>query len=175
MVSSILVRGVVVGLGAVVAVVAGPSLGLDAPWPLLLVLGVAFAPRTSRGAIGAVAVGAIAWWIAIALRAAAVPDTTTGTILASLGAVAVVTIVALATRDRVPLWAALVGIGAFAGVYEPQFAANPTFFLRESPLAMASVLIAVGVAGLAAVLADVVERQVIRRPEVRPRHAEVAS
>lgn len=146
-------RGAVLA-GAAGLVAALPSLlGLSSPWPALLVAAVALARPFRPGAVGAVLVGAAAWWLGLALRAGLLADTTSALVLAAVAAVAVCTVVAAATRERLPLWAALVGIAAFAGVYEPMFAEAPTRFLAESVPALASVVVAAGVGSLAAVLA----------------------
>lgn len=148
-----LVRGAVLA-GAAGLVAALPStLGLSSPWPVLLVAAVALARPFRPGAVGAVLVGAASWWLAIALRAGVLADTTSALVISAMVAVGLCTVVATATRERLPLWAALVGIAAFAGIYEPMFADAPTRFLTESALALASVVVAAGLGSLAAVLA----------------------
>jgi hypothetical protein len=166
MVSSTLIRGTIVALAAGLVVWWGTLLGVDAPWPLLLIAGVALAPRLSPGTIVAVLVGAAAWWGAMGLRAGVLRDTSSSEFLAAAAAVVVVTIVAAASRERIPLWAGLIGIGAFAGLYEPQFAANPTLFLDESPLALASIGVATAIAALAGVLAAWIDGLLHRPVEI---------
>ncbi|HEX9765242.1 MAG TPA: hypothetical protein VGA36_00665 [Nitriliruptorales bacterium] len=153
MLSSTLIRGALVAIAAALVIVAGTTLGVEAPWSLLLVTGVALAPRLTPGTIVSLLVGAAAWWGAMGLRAGVLPDTTSAEILATLAAVSIVTGLAAVSGDRVPLWAGLVGIGAFAGLYEPQFAANPTLFLTESTVALASIGVATSIAAIAGVAA----------------------
>ena len=111
------------------------------------------------------------------LRAGLLRDTVSGEMIATVAAVAIVTIAAAASRERLPLWAALVGIGAFAGVYEPLFAAEPTLFATESPLAFASVVVATGIGALAGVLGNWIDALVQSRGQLvmGGRQAEVAS
>ncbi len=147
-------RGAVVA-GAAGLVAAVPTLlGLSSPWPVLLVAAVALARPLRPGAIGAVLVGAGAWWLGIALRAGLLPDATSSLVIAAIAAVAICVAVAAATGERLPLWASLVGIAAFGGIYEPTFAADPTHFLTDSVVALGAVVVAVGIGTLAAVLAD---------------------
>lgn len=151
-----LLRGVVVA-GAAGLVAALPSaLGLTSPWPVLLVAAVAFARPLRPGPIAAVLLGSGSWWIAMALRAAVLPDATSSLVLAAVVAIAICTAVAAATREHVPLWASLAGIALFAALYEPAFADEPTKFLAQSTVALGSVVVAVGIGALAALLADTV-------------------
>ena len=152
-----LIRGAIVAGAVALAVVLSTVIGLSSPWPILLTAGVAVVRPARPGPIGALLVGAAAWWLAMALRAGVLPDTTTSAVLAAVLAVLVSTVVAAATGDRMPLWAGLAGSALFAGLYEPVFADSPTAFLAESPLAFGSVVVAVGIGALAAALIAVVE------------------
>jgi hypothetical protein len=142
-------------IGAVVLVLAalvaagGGTIGITTVWPVLLgvAVGLAAAPAT-MGRIIAYVVGAVASWAAMALGAALLPQSDLANALALLVGLAIIVVIAIVTSDQVPLWAGLVGYAAFAGLYEPVFAANPTLFLSESPAALVTVLLA-GALGLA--------------------------
>lgn len=142
-------------IGAVVLVLAalvaagGGTIGITTVWPVLLgvAVGLASAPAT-LGRIAAYVVGALASWAAMALGAALLPQSGVADAIALLVGLAIVVVIAAVTADQVPLWAGLVGYAAFAGLYEPVFAANPTLFLSESPVALMTVLLA-GALGMA--------------------------
>lgn len=149
-----LVRGAVVAGAAGLVAALPDTLGLTSPWPVLLVAAVAFARPLRPGPIAAVLVGAVAWWIAIALRAGVLADATSSRVIAAVVAVGLCTAVAVASRERLPLWASLVGIATFGALYEPLFADEPTKFLTQSTLALTTVVVAVGIGALTAVIAD---------------------
>ncbi len=151
-----LLRGVAVA-GVTALVVALPTvLGLASPWPVLLVAGVAFARPARPSTAAALLVGAAAWWLSMALRAGVLPDATWSEIVAAVVAVSIVVLTALVSSDRIPMFAGLAGIAAFAGLYEPVFAAAPTEFLSASPLAFGAVVVATGLGILTATLVEVV-------------------
>lgn len=149
-----ILRGVVVA-GAAALVAALPSVfGLSSPWPVLLVAAVALARPLRPGLIIAFLIGSVSWWLGMALRAGFLPDATSSLVLAAVVAVAIPTIAATLTRERLPLWAGLAGIAVFAAFYEPTFAAEPTKFLAQSVIALASVVVATGLGAFTAIAAE---------------------
>ena len=161
------VSGAVVALVAAAVAAWGDVLGITTFWPLLLAVavGLAVAPVTLGRTI-AIVVGAVTSWFVLALRAGFLPDVAAARAVAVVTAIVVLTVVAAATKGRVPLWAGLAGYAAFAGLYEPMFAANPTAFLTESPVALLVVLLSAGLGVVAATVADLV---------ATPRHREATS
>jgi hypothetical protein len=158
------IRGAVVA-GAAALVAAMPStFGLTSVWPVLLVAAVAFARPLRPGPVLAVMIGAMSWWIGMALRAAVLPDATSSLVIAAVVAVGICTVAAAVSRERLPLWAGLIGIALFGAIYEPSFAAEPTMFLSQSVLALASVVVAIGLGTLAAIAADLVAGTSLPRP-----------
>ncbi len=149
-----LLRGAVVAGAAGLVAALPDTLGLTSPWPVLLVVAVALARPMHPGPIAAVVVGAAAWWIGMGLRAGVLADTTSSLVIAAVVAVLLCTAVAAVSGERLPLWASLVGIAAFGGIYEPMFAAEPTRFMSQSLLALATVGVAVGIGALTGVVAD---------------------
>lgn len=153
--------GAVVTLLAAVLAVSGGALGITTVWPVLLAVAVGLAAGSvTLGRIGAYTLGALASWLAIALAAGLLPQTGLADAVALTVGLLLVTVVASVTGGRLPLWAGLAGYAAFAGFYEPTFAANPTLFLTESPVALLTVLLAgalgFAIAGLAQLLAAAV-------------------
>jgi hypothetical protein len=153
----IVVAGAVLALLAAVLALWGGALGVTTVWPVLLAaaVGLALAPA-GIGRILAFVVGAGVAWLAMAVRAGFLPDTGGARAIIVVGGVLLLTIIAAATRDLVPLWGGLAGYAAFAALYEPMYAASPTLFLTESPGALATVLLAGGLGFLAVAVADLV-------------------
>lgn len=169
-----LLRGVVVAGVAALAIAVPSLIGLSSPWPVLLAAAVAFARPIRPGIAGAFLTGAVAWWFAMALRAGVLPDAVWAEVVAATLAIGVCVIAAMVSSERLPLFAGFAGIAAFAGLYEPAFAAAPTQFLSESPLAFGAVVVATGLGFLAASLVDTVGSP-SRRDQVAPLHSEAVS
>lgn len=153
--SRILIRGAVLALVAVVLALAGDALGISTLWPVLLAaaVGLAAVPLSiPRG--GAFVAGAVVGWVAMAVQAALLPDTAAARAIVIAVGVLLITGIAAATADLVPLWAGLAGYAAFAGLYEPVFAASPTTFVADSLSALVTVLLASALGFGASLLGD---------------------
>ncbi|HWH30343.1 MAG TPA: hypothetical protein VNU26_15560 [Mycobacteriales bacterium] len=87
--------------------------------------------------------GFLAAWAGYGARALVLPDTDLGRGLAAVFVLALVTAVATASADRVPLWTGLLGVGALVGAYEAGYTAAPTDAAGASVVAATSVLLAV--------------------------------
>jgi hypothetical protein len=149
------VHGVLVALGAVAVAALGGSVGLTVLWPFLLAAAVAIVPIGGPvGRSAAFAIGAVLGWGVFALRAGVLPAGTGTEILLAIIGVALATLVAVVSFGRLPLWAVLAGGAALLGAYAPDYAANPTLFLSESPLALGSVLVAAAIAAIVGTVAD---------------------
>lgn len=150
---TLVLRGLLLAaLAALLVTVSGP-LALESVWPLLAASAIAFVPGGSLpGRVGAFGAGLIAAWVGFALRAAVLPDIPSGRAVFVAVPVVLVTVVAVATRDRVPLWAGLAGAATFGAAYHPVFVASPTDFAAQSVATMTSVLLASAIGGAAAML-----------------------
>jgi hypothetical protein len=93
-------------------------------------------------------------WIGYAVRAAALPDIVSGQIVAVVIVVGLVTLVAVLSAGRVPMWTGLLGAAALIGAYEELYAAAPYNFLSESVVAVSALLVPVGFGFLVGVLSD---------------------
>lgn len=165
--TSVRVRTCVTGAALAVAAGAlvdhGAQLGADLPATALLGLAagavLALLPTAggAAGRAGGFLAGFAATWLAYGLRAGVLPDIPMGRAIAAVLVVSVVTAVATATAERLPLWSGLLGAVALVGVYETTYTATPSAFMAESAVAATSVLLsaAIGfaVATFAAVLA----------------------
>jgi hypothetical protein len=88
-------------------------------------------------------------FVGFLLRAAMLPDTSSGRAVAAALIVVACTGVALATVGRVRLWTVLLGAAAFTGAYEYTYNAAPPEVLTTSVSAATSLLLSAGVGWLA--------------------------
>lgn len=152
-----LVTGIVVALVAAAIALFGGAVGITTVWPVLLAVAVGIAAGVPTvGRVAAYLVGAAVSLVALALRANFFPDLPLPRAVAVAAAVLVVALIAMVSRDRMALGAGLAGYAAFAALYEPQFAASPTAFLDEAPVALLVVVIGAALGVLAVQLAALV-------------------
>lgn len=97
--------------------------------------------------------GFAAAWVGYALRAGLLPDIPMGRAIAAVIVVSIVTAVATASANRLPMWAGFVGVATLLGSYEAAFAATPTAFVSESMTAVTTSLLAASLGFLVAVFA----------------------
>ena len=125
--------------------------------------------RSPAHRVGGFAVGFAAAWLGYALRAAVLPDATSGRAVAVLLVLLVCLAVAAGTRGRLPLWSTLLGAAAMTGAYEATYAADPTAFVSSSASTATSILLAAGAGFLATALLG---PQIVQERE-REREAEL--
>lgn len=145
-----LVVGVVLAVSAALIIWIGAALGLDVEHVALLgvALGgvVGLVPgSTPMGRLTGFLIGFVVAWIGYLLRAAVLPDTTSGRAVAALLVVGIITLICGLLAERAPLWAGLVGAAALVGAYEVAYTATPSRVLQESPAAATTVLLAAAV------------------------------
>jgi hypothetical protein len=115
---------------------------------------VALVPERSAWArLAAFAVGFVAAWIGFVLRAALLPDTDAGRAVAAVITLLICLVAGAASRGRLPLWAALVGVMLFAAAYEAAFVAAEPEVATTSLDAATSLLCAVAVGFVVTLLA----------------------
>lgn len=141
--------GVLLAAGGVLLLLVGEPLDLEITPSVLLgvALGGALATvpaGTDLAKLAAATLGVVAAWIGYLLRALVLPDTTSGAAVALVVVLALCTVPAAVLRDRLPLWAALLGAGALVGTYESAFAAAPSEMATTSVSALSTVLLVVG-------------------------------
>jgi hypothetical protein len=166
------IAGAVVALLAAVLAVIGSAIGITTLWPVLLAVAVGLAAgHITLGRVAAYVLGAVFSLIAAAVGAAALPQGGIPDAIVVVLGVALITAVAVVSSNRMPLWAGLAGYAAFAGLYEPIYAENPTLFASEAPIALVTVLLAaalgVAIATVAELLtAGATERRITTAEEV---------
>jgi hypothetical protein len=161
--SSVRIRTLVTGSALAIAAALladhGAIFGADLPKVALLgaaagaVLGLV-PDRLPAARLGAFLGGFAAAWIGYALRAGVLPDIPLGRAIAVVVVVALVTALAVATANRLPMWAGFVGVVTLLGSYETTFAATPTAFVSDSMTAVTTSLLAAALGFLVAVLAS---------------------
>jgi hypothetical protein len=157
------ITGAVVALLVALLAVVGSALGITTLWPILLAVAVGIAAgHLTLGRAAAFILGIVVSWVVMAIGAAALPQTGVADAIAVIIGVAILTGVTVVSGGRAPLWASLAGYATFAAFYEPIYAANPTLFLSESPVAMVTVLLA---AALGIAIASIVELVTAAAPE----------
>ncbi len=134
---SVLLVGAGLLIGAVVLALLDSLLDLEVTAVLLpgLAVGAAVGLVPDRSALlrlvgfgGGVVVALVGYLV----RAAVLPDTSTGQLGAVVLTLLLCTALAVSTLGRLPLWSTLLGAGAFAAVYERTFAAAPPEVLSSS-------------------------------------------
>jgi hypothetical protein len=150
------IGGAVVALIAGVLAFIGPSIGLTSLWPFVLAAGIALAAGPAVASrIGAVALGTVVGFFAMALQAGFLPQSAASTAIAIVLAIGILTLVAALSQGLLPLWAGLAGYALFVGYYAPTYAESPTTFLADAPVALVTVLLAAGVGAIVALVAEV--------------------
>lgn len=165
--------GLLLTAAALVVIVVSKMAGLDIE--AYAVSGVAtgavigLVPDRSPGErLGAFAAGFVAAFVGYALRALVLPDTTGGLAVGVVVVFLLCTVAALAGAGRhLPLWAVLLGAGAFCGVYEAPFTAAVAEMATTSIDVATSLLATAGVGFVVAALAAPGRAGLTASPRVR--------
>lgn len=132
-----LVAGLLLAVGAGLMFLLGSVLELNLESVTLLggALGaiVALVPdRTPWVRLGGFAAGFVIAWIGYIVRAAMLPDTSSGRAVAVIVVILLCALVAAATQDRLPLWTLLLGTAGLTGAYEFTYSTAPPELLTTS-------------------------------------------
>jgi hypothetical protein len=152
-----LVTGAALAVAAFLLADQGDVFGADLPKVALLgaaagaVLGLV-PDRLPAARLGGFLTGFGAAWIGYALRAGFLPDIPMGRAIAAVVVVALITAVAVASANRLPMWAGFLGAATLLGSYETTFAATPTDFVSDSMTAVTTSLLAAALGFLVTVL-----------------------
>jgi hypothetical protein len=108
--------------------------------------------RTLLARVLGFAGGFVIAWIGYVVRAAWLPDTSSGRAVAAAIVVFACVAVSAVTLERIAVWAPLLGAGAFAGAYEFTYNAAPPELASTSVSTATTMLFNVGIGLLAGVL-----------------------
>jgi hypothetical protein len=139
-------------------------------------LGLANDPSTLLGRLGAFVVGFLLAMINYPLRALLLPDNIAGRFVQAIIVVGLLTVVCALTKNRLPLWAGLLGIAAVVGSYEAMFTAAPQNVLSELLPATSKVLLPAAITFLFAGIAATINKQPeagLDAPQSGPTYSEV--
>jgi hypothetical protein len=150
-----LLAGVVLTIAAVLVVIVSSALDLELESVALLgaALGAVVALVPDRGPlarVGGFAAGFVIGWVGYLVRAAVLPDTSSGRAVAVGIVVLLCVVVTAASMDRLPLWSVLLGTAAVAGAYEFTYAAAPPELPSTSVTTATTLLFNLAVGFLAA-------------------------
>lgn len=149
--------GLILAVATGLLVWGGDALGLELEHVALLgaALGGALGlvpDRSPLARAGGFLIGALAAWIGYAVRAAWLPDSSSGRAVAAMLVVVVAMFAAFLAAGRLPLWAMLLGAAGVVGAYEDPYTAAPAEFLSTSPTALTTVLMAAALGFLATIV-----------------------
>lgn len=147
--------GLAVTAGAAALIVATASYGLGAGLLVGLAAGAAVGlvpAETGLRKIAGLLTGILVGIAGYALRAGILPDSVAGTLVGVTAVLLVLTLISLASRGRVPLWASLIGLAAIAGSYETLHIIDFAGLFANLPMAAAGTLLAAAVGFTAASL-----------------------
>ena len=148
--------GLLLAVGGVLAVYIGSWLNLGLRATIFgasmgAVLGLV-RDRSVVGRLAAFLIGVVVAWIGYAVRAQFLPDVPSGEALALVIVVALITVMAVVSAGRFPMWAGLLGAAALFGAYEELYVAAPYNFLSESVIAISSLLVPVAMGFLVGIV-----------------------
>ena len=172
-----LLVGLVLAVAAVL--VAGVSAWLDLELESVALLGVtlgavlALVPdRSPFVRLAGFAVGFVIAWIGYFLRAAVLPDSTSGRAIVMALVIALAVAALAFSMGRMPLWSGLLGVAALVGAYEYTYAAAPPEVASTSVSAATALLFTVAVGFLATVLVAPTGEEYVERSDRAPKHAD---
>jgi hypothetical protein len=152
-----LAAGLLLAAVLLLLAVASDLLSISVLWPVALGAALLLAPgHRIAGRLGMFVGGTAAAWLGYALLAGFLPDVRLARGLAVAVPVLLITALAVLPAARTELWAGIVGVAAFGGIYDAAFRASPTAFLSDSVTAWTTLLLTVSLGaavGLAARLA----------------------
>lgn len=142
-----LLSGAVLTVGSILLIVLSSSLGLDVESVALMGAGsgaaLALVPhRSPLLRLAGFLIGFALSWLGYLVRAGFLPDTATGHAIAVGMVVALCSVAAAVSRDRIPLWSTLLGAAVLAGSYETTYIEAPSQVLSTSISTSTSVLLA---------------------------------
>jgi hypothetical protein len=152
-----LLTGAALVAAAVLVVTLGAGLELELESTALMGAAtgavVALVPdRSPLARVVAFLIGFAAAWLGYLLRAAVLPDATSGHAVAVAIVVVLCVAAAAVSRERLPLWGTLLGAAALAGSYELTYADAPSQVLDSSATTSTTVLLTCAIGFLAAAL-----------------------
>lgn len=155
----IIAAGSAVAVAAAVLLAYGSSLGADLPKVALLAAAAGAVLGLVPGGPGDTAARAVSYLggfaavaVGLSLLRSSLPDVPTGRAISAVVVVSLVTAMAAATGDRLPLWAALLGVATLTGAFQTVLGGASTGTTTTVVTAATSALVASALAFLATTL-----------------------
>ena len=157
----VLLFGVAVAVLASIVIVVGAAMSLDFQNVLVGVSsGAVLALVRQRSPVARAGAFLIGFTIALVfygLRLALLPASVAGNVVAIAGMIMVFTVICALTKDRLALWAMLLGGLVFSASYDGFFIQTPWFALTQLPLVYSGVLVTVSAGFLVTLLVELRE------------------
>lgn len=109
--------------------------------------------------------GFLLGFVFYAIRLAVLPATVWGNLVAVVIIILAITTISALTRDKIPMWAQMVGVTMFAGSYDGYFNTTPWLFLEQSVSAGVATLFAVTAGFALCVLVELRVKNGVGSPE----------
>lgn len=101
-------------------------------------------------------IGFVVSWVFFGIQAALLPQLVTSQIIGTVVTIAIITLIAGLSRNKMPFWALLLGSATMVGAYQTQFANAPQNFLSESVTSAGGTLIGVALGLIIAFVMELV-------------------
>jgi hypothetical protein len=101
-------------------------------------------------------IGFLLSWVLFGVQAALLPQVVLSQIIGVVVTIAIVTLIAGFSRNRMPFWALLLGAATMVGAYQTQFAAGPQNFLTQSVTSAGGTLIGVALGLIVAFVMELI-------------------
>ncbi len=101
-------------------------------------------------------IGFVVSWLFFGIQAALLPQVVLSQIIGTVATIAIITLVAGLSRNKMPFWALLLGSATMVGAYQTQFANAPQNFLSESVSSADGALIGVALGLIVAFMMELI-------------------
>lgn len=101
-------------------------------------------------------IGFVVSWVLFGVQAALLPQVVLSQIIGAVVVIAIVTMVAGFSRNKMPFWALLLGSATMVGAYQTQFENAPQNFLTQSVTSAGGTLIGVALGLIVAFLMELI-------------------
>ncbi len=113
-------------------------------------------------------IGFVLSWALFGVQAALLPQLVVSQIIGAVVTIAIITLIAGFTRNKMPFWALLLGAATMVGAYQTEFANAPQNFLTESVTSAGGTLIGVALGLIVAAIMEFVGADEDEEPTAKP-------
>ena len=113
-------------------------------------------------------IGFVLSWALFGVQAALLPQLVVSQIIGAVVTIAIITLIAGFTSNKMPFWALLLGAATMVGAYQTEFANAPQNFLTESVTSAGGTLIGVALGLIVAAIMEFVGADEDEEPTAKP-------